>query len=128
MKKYDCLKTQDCIHEYHRVCTSYPAGCESSCPFFEIDVCGLDMFGSEDMIALLQKWSDEHPEKHTITKEEKAFLEAFKIPHSKYIKRDSGLWLHHGDAEMEIQRSMFPFIEEGEAWGVHDLLKLEVEE
>ena len=130
MKKYDCSKTQDCIHEYHRLCDSYPAGCESDCPFIGVEeICGFDIFENEDKIALLQKWSNEHPEAPTITKEERVFLEAFKIPDSKIIRRGSvGVFLYFGSTNIELWGNMFPFIKEGETWSIYDLLKLEVEE
>ena len=96
------------------------------------DSCPLKHKGCEESttesIAIVQKWSDEHPEKPTITKEEKAFLDAFRIPYSKQIKRAMGLWIQFDDTGMELHRSMFPFIEEGQAWTVGDLLELEVKD
>lgn len=129
--KYDCTKTRDCIHEFRRLCDSYPAGCESSCPFFEIDeTCGFDIFKSEAAIASLQKWSDEHPEKPKLTPEEAAFLRTFKVAKYKYIARyDERLFfvLEH-DMLVELWPTMFPFIKDGNPWAMEDLLKLEVEE
>ena len=126
MRRYDCSKTQDCIHEYHRLCDSHPVGCESDCPFIGVEeICGFDIFENEDAIAVLQKWSDEHPEAPTITKEERVFLEAFKIPHGKIIKRTSaGLFLYFGWLDIQLWGNLFPFIEEGQTWSIEDLLKL----
>lgn len=128
--KYDCTKTRDCLHEYHRLCDSYPAGCESGCPFIEeYELCGFDIFESEYNISLLQKWSDEHPEIPKLTREEYAFLQAFKVTADKHIERKIGhLFLVVGYSSMELWPSMFPFIKEGETWFLGDLLKLEAEE
>lgn len=130
--KYDCSKTRDCIHEYHRLCDSYPAGCESDCPFIGVEeICGFDIFESQDKIALLQKWSDEHPEAPKIRKEDLAFIKAFKIRDSKYIERHQGhlrVVTMYGSQEFEIWPSMFPFIEEGQSASFIDMLRMEVEE
>ena len=89
--------------------------------------CRYEMFENEEVIAILQKWSDEHPEKPTITKEERVFLEAFKIPDSKIIRRGSvGVFLYFGSTNIELWGNMFPFIEEGETWSIDELKKLEV--
>lgn len=130
--KYDCSKTRDCIHEYHRLCDSHPAGCENDCPFCGVsEICGFDIFESEDKIALLQKWSDEHPEPPKIRKEDLAFIKAFKIRDSKYVERHHGrltVVAMYGSQEFEIWPDMFPFIEEGQSASFIDLLRMEVEE
>ena len=130
--KYDCTKTRECIHEYHRLCDSYPAGCESSCPLFGVDeICGFDIFENEAAIASLQKWSDEHPEKPKIRKEDLAFIKAFKIRDSKYIEMHQGhlrVVTMYGSQEFEIWPSMFPFIEEGQNASFIDMLRMEVED
>ena len=130
-RKYDCEKTRDCIHEYHRLCDSHPAGCESDCPFIGIEEsCGFDIFESEDKIALLQKWSDEHPEPPKLTPEERAFVAAFKVKDSKRIERRHGkvyVVSMYGSQEFEIWPSLFKFIEEGEHVPLTELMQLEVE-
>lgn len=131
--KYDCTKTQDCIHEYRRLCDSHSAGCENDCPFCGMDNCHLDSF-DEDMIALLQKWSDEHLEKPKLTKREYEFLSAFSDIEGKAIVRffDSCLYVRQYSSvrinSISIDPSMFPFISEGEEWYFDKLLGLEVEE
>lgn len=125
--KYDCTKAIDLIHEYRRLCDSHSAGCENDCPF--IECCNLDSF-DEDKIALLQKWSDEHPEMPKIRKEDLAFIKAFKIRDSKYIERHQGhlrVVTMYGSQEFEIWPDMFPFIEEGQSASFIDMLRMEVE-
>lgn len=115
MKKYDCTKTVDFIHEYLRCW----------------EVSGIHNLVDDDkIIEFIQQWSDEHPEKPTITKDEKVFLEAFRIPHDKHIMRSSGMGLYFqfGNMRAEIWHAMFPFIEEGESWSVDELKQLKVEE
>lgn len=126
MKKYDCTRTLDYHHEKERMCDSYPAGCENSCPFADMDCDDI----TEEHIRIVQEWSDEHPEMPTITKEERAFLKAFKITEGKYIKRTNGMLRisFNQDSSFEIWGSMFPFIEDGEWWGVGELLELEVQD
>lgn len=133
--KYDCYKTRDCIHEYRRLCDSHSAGCETDCPFIGADeICGFDIFESEDNIALLQKWSDEHPEPPKLTRKERDFLDCFG-PADKYIRRQYGvlsiIWydpmITIGAMEIPIDVTMFKCVEKGQKWSFEDLLKLEVE-
>lgn len=132
--KYDCTKTRDCIHEYHRLCDSYPAGCESDCPLFGVnEICGIDTFENEAFIALLQQWSDEHPEKPKLTKREHEFLKIFLISRDKAIVRGelmNDLYIHYArhDTYFAIDPTMFSFILEEEQMTFDELLKLEVEE
>lgn len=121
--KYDCNKTLDFSHEYKRMCHCFDRceGCPLNtwCPEMS-DI-------TEEHIAIVQKWSDEHPEIPKLTREEYAFLQAFKVTADKNIGRRVGhLSLAIGYASMELWPSMFPFIEEGETWFLGDLLKLEV--
>lgn len=134
--KYDCTKTRDCIHEYHRLCDSHPAGCDNDCPLIGADeICGFDIFESEDVIALLQKWSDEHPEKPKLTKRDYSFLNCFS-PVDKYIRRQYGvlsiIWydpmITIGAMEIPIDATMFKCVEKGQKWSFEDLLKMEVED
>ena len=134
--KYDCTKTQDCIHEYHRLCDSYPAGCESSCPFIGAnDICGLHIFENEAFIASLQKWSDENPEMPKLTQEEHDFLASFMFPDELGIRKggvtmqlDTHYSECYSNATIPLRKDMFQFIDEDKDWTVEELLKLEVEE
>lgn len=69
MKRYDCSKVLDYIHELRRLCDH--ESCRD-CPFDYMEDCN-NMDIDQSMIDTLQKWSDEHPEK---TRAE-AFLEMF---------------------------------------------------
>lgn len=65
MKKYDCFKSLDLIHEYDRICVSH--GCYE-CPLKHFDDCeSLSKYDTE-MIAIIQAWSDAHPEMNRIDK------------------------------------------------------------
>ena len=128
MKKYDCSKALDLIHEYRRLCLDlHSAGCENDCPFCDMGNCGLDFF-DEDKIALLQKWSDEHPEKPKITIGERNFLEAFKDENILIARYGSGLRLTYGGSWTDLRGTMFSFIHINQPWTIGNLLKLEVEE
>lgn len=121
MKKYDCEKTRDFIHEWARYETeqSKYTDAEHIEPW------------EPDAIERIQKWSDANPEAPKITPEDLAFIKAFKIKDSKYIERRHGrLYVisMYGAQEFEIWPSMFPFIEESQHVGFPELLKLEVEE
>ena len=125
--KYDCTKTLDFIHEFYRLCGLHPSGCENDCPFCG-DNCHLDSF-DEDKIALLQKWSDEHPEDvPKITIEEWDFLESFKDKSLLIARYGSGLRLMHGGSWIDLRGMMFSFIHINQPWTIGELLKLEVEE
>ena len=75
MSKYDCSKCIDYVHEQRRMCNiEYKKGCDS---------CKLDMIvgsccipSTQEMIDIVQKWSDENPEPP-----EKTILEDFKEKH-----------------------------------------------
>lgn len=89
--------------------------------------CDLDFF-DEDKIALLQKWSDEHPEKPKITKAERNFLEAFKNEDLIIVRYGSGLRLTYGGLWIDLRDTMFSFIHINQPWTIGELLMLEVEE
>ena len=125
--KYDCYKALDLIHEYRRLCDSHSDGCDNDCPFCEMGNCDLDFFDA-DKIALLQKWSDEHPEKPKITIEEWDFLESFKDKSLLIARYGSGLRLMHGGSWIDLRGMMFSFIHINQPWTIGELLKLEVEE
>lgn len=95
MKKYDCSKVLDFKHERMRMC-EMTDGCDICClghlQRLGGETCELmcDCLSdiTEDEIAALQKWSDEHPEK---TRAE-AFLE--RIPNCvKENRRPNVCWL-----------------------------------
>lgn len=127
--KYDCYKTLDYWHEYKRICHVYmnttdAYECNDNCP--------LRHKGCEEptaeIIAIVQKWSDEHPEIPKLTREEYDFLQVFRVTADKHIERKIGhLFLVMGYTTMELWPTMFSFIKEGETWFLGDLLKLEVE-
>lgn len=127
--KYDCHKTLDFIHEFYRLCKLHPR-CDNDCPLCG-DTCNLHSF-DEDKIALLQKWSDEHPEKPKLTKREHDFLNCFN-PVNKYIKRQCGvlviIWkdptITLNAMEIPIDATMFSFVEKGQKWSFDGLRKLE---
>lgn len=60
MKKYDCNKTLDYIHERKRMCASFLV-CINSCPLAPLHSCGFSGT-TQEHIAIVQGWSDEHPE------------------------------------------------------------------
>lgn len=123
VKRYDCTKVLDYYHEFNRMCHSSTC---VECGIGDEKRCG-DV--TNETIAAVQKWSDEHPVLPKITREEQLFLEAFKVDSDKSIeRRGDHLWLRNGYFRMELWATMFPFIEDDEAWSVEVLLRLEVEE
>lgn len=124
--KYDCNKILDFVHEYGRMCESI-SDCKE-CPLNTLSCDELSSITAEH-VAIVQKWSDEHPEIPKLTLEEYDFLQAFRVTADKHIERKIGhLFLVIGYTSMELWASMFPFIKEGETWFLGDLLKLEVKE
>lgn len=121
MKKYDCEKTRDFIHEWGR----YTTACAKYTDLEPIEP------WEKGAIERIQKWSDTHPETPKIRKEDLRFIEAFKIRDSKYIERHQGhlrVVTMYGTREFEIWPSMFPFIEEGQNASFIDMLRMEVED
>ena len=56
----DCNKVLDCLHELNRMCSHMPDDCKV-CPLHKI---GCDaLYLRQEHIDIIQKWSDEHPEK-----------------------------------------------------------------
>lgn len=128
MKKYDCSKVLDYIHERERLCIMYTK-CEG-CPLNDIDCAFVDKITPKH-IDIVQKWSDENQslEMPKITHEEYAFLQAFQVTSDKQLERRSGnICLVAGIAMMRLRPSMFQFIGEGEIWSLDKLLRLEVKE
>lgn len=133
MKKYDCSKSKDLIHEYHRLCndnvTCY------SCPIYDRDWvtrCHLEEL-TESEIRMIQKWSDEHPERPKLTRKEYDFLSGFKKIDNRCIWRVIGIcyvFMPDMDCQIRIADGMFSFIQEGmsNGWSFEELLNLEVED
>lgn len=61
MSRYDCNKTLDFIHEFHRMCDEYSVSACNDCPL-ENKLCNPIEEINEEMIAIVQKWSDENEE------------------------------------------------------------------
>ena len=122
MSKYDCSKTIDYAHEFTRMCDD---GC-GVCPLYKAG-CGLKKL-TEETIAIVQKWSDEHPEKPKLTKKERAFIERLDERTSICGLQEGGLWLQFYLRRIPIKDDWFAFIDSGDEWKVSDLLKLEVKD
>lgn len=131
--KYDCTKTLDYMHELNRLCDDqYPKGCAKVCPL----AYGCNNKGDfkPDYVDIVQKWSDSHPEKPKLTKEEYDFLASFMYPEELSIRKggftmqlDTAYAVGYPDATIPLRKDMFHFIED-KVWSVTDLLKLEVKE
>ena len=120
VKKYDCEKTRDFIHEWARYTTVAT---------MRTDLKPIEPW-EKDAIERIQKWSDENPEPPKLTPEERAFIAAFKVKDSKRIERRHGkvyVVSMYGAQEFEIWPSLFKFIEEGEHVPLTELMQLEVE-
>ena len=75
---YDCTKIMDYRKVAQRFCSAQKnQGCENCSLINDIGACSASIFDiSLDRIALLQKWSDEHPDYIKMTRR-KAFLNYF---------------------------------------------------
>lgn len=129
MSRYNCTRTADYFHEYKRMCQycTKTSGC-CICPLKDMD-CTTDGFYDE-LIDIVQEWSDEHPEMPHITKAEQDFLLALK-DESMTISRLGDYLTLSGDwsyAGVELHNNMFPFITSNRYWTIGELLKLEVAE
>lgn len=124
MKKYDCEKTRDFMHEWMR----YHKASEN-------DKFPIITSWEPASIEVLQKWSDANPEPPKLTERDYSLLDCFS-PVDKYIKRQYGIlsiiWydpmITTGQMEIPIDATMFKCVEKGQKWSFEDLLKLEVEE
>lgn len=127
MKKYDCSKTLDYIHEQKRLCHSMPT-CSAGCPLKGRSCAMEDM--DQEGIDALQKWSDEHPEAPTLAKKDRAFLEFFARGQSRAIVKDSnGNSFYYYDGEYsKLADGMFEALEPSTRMTFDELLKLEVED
>lgn len=138
--KYDCSRVLDYVHERNRMCDTIET-C-SDCPLFkENENCIAQSDINQEVIDIVQRWSDEHLERPRLTKKEHEFLSVFSITYSKKIFRRSVRDLNfiesvmrlkmneeRFDVYMAIDPTMFPFIHDGESMTFDELLKLEVEE
>lgn len=74
MSKYDCSKTLDYSHERDRMCGAIKDGDCDNCKLQGVGgSCSNTSYITQEHIDIVQKWSDEHPEK---TRKE-AFFEIF---------------------------------------------------
>lgn len=127
MKKYDCNKTLDCIHEQKRLCDSM-LSCSAGCPLKEYN-CVLQSMDQES-IDILQKWSDENPEAAILTKKDRAFLECFAgATDNRRISRDSHcVYYEYGGVSNMLSFDMFKALEPNTTMTFDELLRLEVED
>lgn len=95
--KYDCTLAKDFFHEITRLkewCRDKSCGtCEiSTCPLgcaptvYDWGSLSDDVF--TNLIGVLQKWSDTHPERRELTGDERIILKAFKALGFNYIAVD----------------------------------------
>lgn len=131
MSKYDCTRTLDYVHERSRLCKSY-TGCEE-CPLSP-GRCA-NFTPTEEHIAIVQQWSDTHPEMPKLTREEHDFLASFMFPDKLIVRKgevtmqlDTDYSMEYPNATIPLKKSMFQFIEYNENWTVERLLKLEVQD
>ena len=57
----DCSKTLDFSKEFHRICCTYGVGCEG-CPLADSNYNCNCYDITQEVIDIVQKWSDEHPD------------------------------------------------------------------
>ena len=133
--KYDCSRVLDYVHERNRMCDTIET-C-SDCPLFkENENCIAQSDINQEVIDIVQKWSDEQPERPRLTKKEYEFLTIFApCFDGKAIERTAeALYIvfhstfNDGGDGYSIDSNLFPFISEGEEWYFNKLLGLEVEE
>jgi len=123
---YDCKKTSDFLHEFRRMCNTFH-DCEGC---LLQDNC-LDSFSlSDEDIAIVQAWSDTHPEIVKLTKRERQFLECFTDIDGKSITRtlNGDLLLRIIGNSIPIDNQMFLFIRPGNCITFQDLMETEVED
>ena len=127
MKKYDCSKTLDYVHEVARACDKY-VSCGNGCPLINRVCTNVTNVTQEDIDAV-QKWSDEHPELPKISKEERNFIGMFETVGGKRIFRARGdLYLSLNEGTYGLRQKWFQFIGDGESMTFEELMGLDVEE
>ena len=132
MRKYDCTRTLNYVHELNRMCDVMNS-CED-CPMSAVDIsCDRIAEITEDSIRILQKWSNEHPEMPKLTRKEHDFLKCLHGGSFLFIRRwGNTLYAEYavpgmGDPQrIPIDPEMFPCVEDGKAWRVDNLIELEV--
>ena len=132
-KKYDCYKTLDFVHEQARMCQEYTF-C-SNCPAITQDdnrcyVLKTDDI-NEDIIQIVQNWSNTHPEEIYLSKNERIFLNSFDIQDLKWwfiLNKDGIISLNHNTFSCNLNHNMFDFLEEGEEVSLLTLYNLGVKD
>ena len=123
--KYNCNEVLDYSHEYTRMCKAHER-CEN-CPLVEYE-CDSAHAVTQQMVKILQEWSDNHPEMLRITKAEQNFLKAFKEDCWRIARHTDRLILYGwGNEVVELNNDMFLFIKE-RPWSIQQLLNLEVQD
>lgn len=130
MKKRDCSKILDYIHERDRMC-QINKFCDN-CPFHVLLSCDVGI-ATQEAIDILQKWSDEHPQIMKLSKKEHEFLKTFLISRDKAIIRGkliNDLYVHDSrhNTYSAIDPTMFSFIREEEQMTFDELLSLRVKD
>ena len=129
MNKYDCTKTLDFVHEFMRLHDEQDSCC-SECPMDGNNCLYSGLCVNEKSIAILQKWSDEHPEKPKLTKKERAFIDSFAYLEGKSVQNCGGiayLILDNTDHRtIMLAEDMFRFAET--RMSLDELAELEVED
>lgn len=132
MVKYDCNKVKDYVHEVKRMCEYY-GDCEG-CPLGDYNCHSFHALNGicDETIPIVQKWSDENPEKIKLTKEERTFIECITDKGTTVCRwDDETLYIQNGwydDYIICIKPTLFPFIEVGAEMSIAELLKCEFEE
>lgn len=132
MSKYDCTKTIDYVHELKRMCAALrprPSRNCLECPLVDLDCLAVKDI-TEKHIAIVQKWSDEHPEKPKLTKKERAFIDSFAYLEGKSVQNCGDiayLILDNADHRtIMLAEGMFRFAET--RMSLDELAELEVED
>lgn len=126
MGKYDCSKTHDYVHEFKRMCAEMNC-IGDDCPLASKG-CRLERI-TDEHIQIVQKWSDEHPEKPKLTKKDRAFIDAFVPVDSREIKKDGEYAYYiYEQAYSMLAKGMFKNLAPGTKMNFEELKKLEVED
>ena len=130
MKKYDCNKTADFAHEAKRMCEHYvdKTGQCIKCPLYATE-CDIDKI-TDRVVDVVQNWSDKHPEKPKLKRDEYVFIRMFGNDKQYHIFRtgDGTLIVNTSTVGLKMSKRNFQFINTGESWSFKELLELEVED